>query len=187
MKSFTYNDAKVIGSTSFAAQFSRYDEYVSMVDKVVDVVLKKQPSMSKPSVPKIGELEEKVNEMEEELERHHKIRDSLEVELQSLSQRPLTIESFRNISDSDNNIFDQPKDKISRKLHSRYLEQKEAQARIKDLEDERAEQANEVITSCNRSSSVMAADETTDVLGIRYAPPHPTLPEPWKGLTDGST
>ncbi|PWA46552.1 kinesin motor domain-containing protein [Artemisia annua] len=92
----------------------------------------------------INVLEKRVNEMEEELERHHRIRDSLEVELQSVSQRLLTVESFRSSSDSDNNIFDQPEDQISRKLHSRYLELQEAQARIKDLEDERAEQANEI-------------------------------------------
>ncbi|GJR14355.1 kinesin-like protein KIN-12C [Tanacetum coccineum] len=92
----------------------------------------------------INVLEKRVNEMEEELERHHRIRDSLEVELQSVSQRLLTVESFRNDTDSDNNIFDQPEDQISRKLHSRYLELQEAHARIKDLEDEIAEQANEI-------------------------------------------
>ncbi|PWA45161.1 major intrinsic protein, Aquaporin-like protein [Artemisia annua] len=32
----------------------------------------------------------------------------------------------------------------------------------------------------------MAADEATDILGIRYASPNTTLPEPWKEtLTDG--
>ncbi|KAI7744954.1 hypothetical protein M8C21_027075 [Ambrosia artemisiifolia] len=91
----------------------------------------------------INMLEKRVNEMEEELERHHRIRDSLEVELQSLSQRLLTFESFRNGNDIDT-IIGQPEDQISRKLHSRYLELQEAHARIKDLEEERTEQANEI-------------------------------------------
>ncbi|GJR09537.1 DEAD-box ATP-dependent RNA helicase 14-like protein isoform X1 [Tanacetum coccineum] len=33
----------------------------------------------------------------------------------------------------------------------------------------------------------MAADGTADALGVRYAPPDPTLPETWKGLIDGYT
>ncbi|CAH1418965.1 unnamed protein product [Lactuca virosa] len=82
----------------------------------------------------INVLEKRVNEMEEELQRQHTIRDSLEVELQSLSQRLLTVESFRDCMDSDNSNLDQYEYQISRKL----------QARIKDLEDERAEQANEM-------------------------------------------
>nr|GEZ77302.1 kinesin-like protein KIN-12C [Tanacetum cinerariifolium] len=67
----------------------------------------------------INVLEKRVNEMEEELERYHRIRDSLEVELQSASLRLLTVKSFRNDTNSDNNVFDQPDDQISRKLHSR--------------------------------------------------------------------
>ncbi|KAI3497305.1 hypothetical protein L1887_39818 [Cichorium endivia] len=43
-------EAKVIGGTSYAGQFPGYDEYVPMVDKAVDSVLKKQASMPKPSV-----------------------------------------------------------------------------------------------------------------------------------------
>ncbi|KAF5814302.1 putative CRAL-TRIO lipid binding domain, CRAL/TRIO domain, CRAL/TRIO domain superfamily [Helianthus annuus] len=43
-------EAKVTGATSYASQFSGYDEYVPMVDKAVDSVLKKQASMPKPSV-----------------------------------------------------------------------------------------------------------------------------------------
>ncbi|KAK9050206.1 hypothetical protein SSX86_030825 [Deinandra increscens subsp. villosa] len=45
-------EAKVIGATSYAGQFSGYDEYVPMVDKAVDSVLKKQASMPKPLAPK---------------------------------------------------------------------------------------------------------------------------------------
>ncbi|XP_071703513.1 ATP-dependent RNA helicase-like protein DB10 [Rutidosis leptorrhynchoides] len=33
----------------------------------------------------------------------------------------------------------------------------------------------------------MSADGASDAMGPRYAPPDPTLPEPWKGLIDGST
>ncbi|XP_071704192.1 kinesin-like protein KIN-12C [Rutidosis leptorrhynchoides] len=80
----------------------------------------------------INVLEKRVNEMEVELERHHKIRDSLELELHSLGQRLLTVESFRNSTDNYN--VDQSDDQISRSAH----------ARIKDLEDERVEQANEI-------------------------------------------
>ncbi|KAK1407763.1 hypothetical protein QVD17_39390 [Tagetes erecta] len=92
----------------------------------------------------INMLEKRVNEMEEELERHHMIRDSLEVELQSLSQRLLTFESARNGKDYYNTNVGLHEDQISRKLHSRYLELQEAHAQIKDLEDERTEQANEI-------------------------------------------
>ncbi|XP_071703353.1 kinesin-like protein KIN-12C [Rutidosis leptorrhynchoides] len=90
----------------------------------------------------INVLEKRVNEMEVELERHHKIRDSLELELHSLGKRLLTVESFKKSADNYN--ADQSEDQISRKLHSRYLELQEAHARIKDLEDERVEQANEI-------------------------------------------
>ncbi|KAL4579210.1 hypothetical protein LXL04_015348 [Taraxacum kok-saghyz] len=79
----------------------------------------------------INVLEKRVNEMEEEIKRQHKIRDSLEVELQSLNQRLLSVESLQ---DSDNSNLDQYKYQISRKL----------QERIKDLEEERTEQANEM-------------------------------------------
>ncbi|XP_076894766.1 phosphatidylinositol/phosphatidylcholine transfer protein SFH8-like [Bidens hawaiensis] len=51
-------EAKVVGATSYAGQFSGYDEYVPMVDKAVDSVLKKQASMPKPpSIPKGMPLE----------------------------------------------------------------------------------------------------------------------------------
>ncbi|KAL9278023.1 hypothetical protein ACSQ67_024741 [Phaseolus vulgaris] len=33
----------------------------------------------------------------------------------------------------------------------------------------------------------MAATTTASSMGPRYAPPHPTLPKPWKGLVDGKT
>ncbi|GKA61953.1 phosphatidylinositol/phosphatidylcholine transfer protein SFH6-like protein isoform X1 [Tanacetum coccineum] len=61
-------EAKVIGSTSFAGQFSGYDEYVPMVDKAVDAVLKKQASMPKPSVPKGIPLESAAQELPKRLD-----------------------------------------------------------------------------------------------------------------------
>lgn len=58
----------MIGSTSFAGQFSGYDEYVPMVDKAVDAVLKKQASMPKPSVPKGIPLEAAAQELPKRLD-----------------------------------------------------------------------------------------------------------------------
>ncbi|KAI3515657.1 hypothetical protein L1887_14558 [Cichorium endivia] len=78
-----------------------------------------------------------VNEMDKEIERQHKIRDSMEVKLQSLNQRLSAVESFRDYMYSDNSNLDQYEYQISRKLQ-------EAHARIKDLEDDRTEQANEL-------------------------------------------
>ncbi|KAJ8419922.1 hypothetical protein Cgig2_009004 [Carnegiea gigantea] len=41
-------ESKIPGKTSFAANFSGYDEYIPMVDKPVDAGWKKQPSMERP-------------------------------------------------------------------------------------------------------------------------------------------
>ncbi|KAI3803643.1 hypothetical protein L1987_31801 [Smallanthus sonchifolius] len=49
-------EAKIIGATSYAGQFSGYDEYVPMVDKAVDSGWKKQPSPLKPYDPKEANL-----------------------------------------------------------------------------------------------------------------------------------
>ncbi|KAK8626797.1 hypothetical protein V6N13_134429 [Hibiscus sabdariffa] len=45
-------EAKVIGKTSYAGNFSGYDEYVPMVDKAVDSTWKKQASLQRLSTPK---------------------------------------------------------------------------------------------------------------------------------------
>ncbi|KAI3774795.1 hypothetical protein L1987_49357 [Smallanthus sonchifolius] len=45
-------ETKIVGATSYAGQFSGYDEYVPMVDKAVDSGWKKQPSPPKPYDPK---------------------------------------------------------------------------------------------------------------------------------------
>ncbi|KAK1414445.1 hypothetical protein QVD17_30189 [Tagetes erecta] len=44
-------EAKTIGTTSYAGQFSGYDEYVPMVDKAVDSGWKKQPPTPRPYDP----------------------------------------------------------------------------------------------------------------------------------------
>lgn len=43
---------KVVGKTSYAGNFSGYDEYVPMVDKAVDSSWKKQTSLLRPSASK---------------------------------------------------------------------------------------------------------------------------------------
>ncbi|XVF01072.1 hypothetical protein REPUB_Repub04eG0056100 [Reevesia pubescens] len=45
-------EAKVIGKTSYAGNFSGYDEYVPMVDKAVDSSWKKQTSLQRPAASK---------------------------------------------------------------------------------------------------------------------------------------
>jgi hypothetical protein len=44
--------AKVVGKVGYGVSFSGYDEYVPMVDKVVDAEWKKQASIQRPSVSK---------------------------------------------------------------------------------------------------------------------------------------
>ncbi|XP_024959282.1 phosphatidylinositol/phosphatidylcholine transfer protein SFH8-like isoform X2 [Cynara cardunculus var. scolymus] len=60
-------EAKVTGATSYVGQFSGYDEYVPMVDKAVDSVLKKQASMPKPSIPRGIPLESAAQKAPERL------------------------------------------------------------------------------------------------------------------------
>ncbi|XP_011047984.1 PREDICTED: phosphatidylinositol/phosphatidylcholine transfer protein SFH8-like isoform X1 [Populus euphratica] len=45
-------EAKVVGKAGYGVNFSGYDEYVPMVDKVVDAEWKKQASIQRPSVSK---------------------------------------------------------------------------------------------------------------------------------------
>ncbi|XP_021285863.1 phosphatidylinositol/phosphatidylcholine transfer protein SFH8-like isoform X2 [Herrania umbratica] len=59
MKSYSHlrltpvrEEAKVVGKTSYAGNFSGYDEYVPMVDKAVDSSWKKQNALLRPSAPK---------------------------------------------------------------------------------------------------------------------------------------
>ncbi|XP_065863918.1 kinesin-like protein KIN-12C [Euphorbia lathyris] len=70
----------------------------------------------------INVLEKKVYEMNDEVERHRLIRESLEVELQALRQRLLTVENFSDAVDSGNISSVIKEDPMSRYLHSKLLE-----------------------------------------------------------------
>ncbi|CAA2988871.1 Hypothetical predicted protein [Olea europaea subsp. europaea] len=89
-------------------------------------------------------LEKKVQEMGEEIEKHRVIRDSLELELQGLRERLLTVEDLTETLNSDNSSTTLSEDLISRKLHSRSLELAEALRRIRVLEAEKAGQSKEI-------------------------------------------
>lgn len=52
--------------------------------------------------------------MDEEVERHQSIRDSLEMEIQALRRRLSTVENFTDIVDSENSNSAQNEDLISR-------------------------------------------------------------------------
>ncbi|KAH7520915.1 hypothetical protein FEM48_Zijuj08G0196300 [Ziziphus jujuba var. spinosa] len=90
----------------------------------------------------INVLEKKVYEMDDEVERHRLIRDSLELELQALRQRLSTVENSAGIVDSDNINAEQTQ--IYVKLQNISLELHEAHTQIKLLEEERAEQDKEI-------------------------------------------
>ncbi|XP_059641625.1 kinesin-like protein KIN-12C [Cornus florida] len=90
----------------------------------------------------INVLEKKVSEMEGEVERHQFIRDSLELELQDLRRRMLTVENFTE--NQENYTVELPEDQPPRQLHNRALELHEAHNRIRVLEEERAEHAKEM-------------------------------------------
>ncbi|KAM7488000.1 hypothetical protein LguiB_025484 [Lonicera macranthoides] len=103
----------------------------------------------------INALEKKVGhstmvyEMEEEVERHRMIRDSLELEHQSLRHKFIsTIENFPEDSDFGNSDSKQlagpAEHQLSRKLHDKSLELHEARERMRVLEMERTEQAKEI-------------------------------------------
>ncbi|XP_055815679.1 phosphatidylinositol/phosphatidylcholine transfer protein SFH8 isoform X1 [Solanum dulcamara] len=46
-------EAKAIGMPGYTPNFPGYDEYVPMVDKAVDSAWKKEPSLQRPSIPKV--------------------------------------------------------------------------------------------------------------------------------------
>ncbi|KAL7104710.1 hypothetical protein ACP275_07G001000 [Erythranthe tilingii] len=92
----------------------------------------------------INVLEKKVNEMEEEVEKQRLIRDSLEVELQALRHRLLTVEDLTESMASETSSTSQLEDQFSRKSHARILEINEAGSRIRFLEEENKRQAKEI-------------------------------------------
>ncbi|KAF2310329.1 hypothetical protein GH714_007829 [Hevea brasiliensis] len=92
----------------------------------------------------INVLEKKVYEMDEEVERHRLIRESLELELQALRQRLSTVDNFTDIVDADNTNSLQNEDLISRKLNNE-LELQEAHNQIRFLERNIAEKDEEIM------------------------------------------
>ncbi|WOH15809.1 hypothetical protein DCAR_0935355 [Daucus carota subsp. sativus] len=92
----------------------------------------------------INVLEKKVNEMDEEVERHRIMRDSLEVETQALRERLLTVENYAENMESEHSTGRPAEDQLSRKLHDRSLELHDAHKRILALEKELAEQTKEI-------------------------------------------
>ncbi|KAF9674332.1 hypothetical protein SADUNF_Sadunf10G0116300 [Salix dunnii] len=92
----------------------------------------------------INVLETKVYEMNDEVERHRLIRDSLELELRTLRQRLSTVENTTDIADSENAISVQNEDSITRQLHNRSLELHEAYNRIRLLGRDITEKDKEI-------------------------------------------
>ncbi|KAH0993179.1 hypothetical protein GBA52_004662 [Prunus armeniaca] len=117
----------------------------------------------------INVLEKKVYEMNDEVERHRLIRDALELELQALRHRLLTVENFSENVDSENMNSEQAENLISRQLQSRLLELHEAHNKIKLLEEERAEQDKE-IKQCKEyiSELVLHAEAQTSQYQQKY-------------------
>ncbi|GAV71636.1 Kinesin domain-containing protein/Kinesin-relat_1 domain-containing protein [Cephalotus follicularis] len=91
----------------------------------------------------INVLEKKVYEMDEEVERHRLIRESLELEIHALRHRLSTVENLTGIMDTENRNGEQA-DQLSRQLHNKLLELHEAHNRIRFLEKERSEQNKEI-------------------------------------------
>ncbi|EYU33096.1 hypothetical protein MIMGU_mgv1a0001131mg, partial [Erythranthe guttata] len=92
----------------------------------------------------INVLEKKVNEMEEEVEKQRLIRDSLEVELQALRHRLLTVEDLTESMACETSSTSLLEHHFSRKSHARILEINEAGSQIKFLEEENKRQAKEI-------------------------------------------
>lgn len=93
----------------------------------------------------INALEKKVYEMEEEVENQKLIRDSLEVELQALKERMMSVETFTEDRCSENSNAGQLlEDQLFRKLQKRTSELQESNNQIRLLEEERAEKAKEI-------------------------------------------
>ncbi|KAL0457547.1 UNVERIFIED_CONTAM: Kinesin-like protein KIN-12C [Sesamum latifolium] len=87
----------------------------------------------------INVLEKKVHEMEDEVEKQRLIMDSLELELQALRHRLLTVEDLTESMVSENSNTAPLEDRLSRSLATN-----EAHTRIRFLEEENARQAKEI-------------------------------------------
>ncbi|XP_054821452.1 kinesin-like protein KIN-12C [Prosopis cineraria] len=92
----------------------------------------------------INVLEKKVYEMDEEVGRHHLIRDSLEKKLQALEERLQAVDSLPQNADSDIIKVQQPEEQMSRQPSRRITELHEALNRIRILEEEKAEQDKQI-------------------------------------------
>ncbi|KAH6808567.1 phragmoplast orienting kinesin 1 [Perilla frutescens var. frutescens] len=92
----------------------------------------------------INVLEKKVLEMDEDVEKQRLIRDSLELEIQALRDRLLTVEDLTESMTSENSCAAVFEEQLSRKLHQRSLEINEARSRIRFLEEENAKQSKEI-------------------------------------------
>ncbi|KAL3505563.1 hypothetical protein ACH5RR_030945 [Cinchona calisaya] len=92
----------------------------------------------------INVLEKKVYEMEEEVERHHTIRDSLEVELHAMRERLLMVESLTEDLDSKNSNTELYENQFSRKTYGGFVEFHEACNQIRSLEKEKENLAKEI-------------------------------------------
>uniref|UniRef100_A0A7N0TKP3 Kinesin motor domain-containing protein n=1 Tax=Kalanchoe fedtschenkoi TaxID=63787 RepID=A0A7N0TKP3_KALFE len=92
----------------------------------------------------VNVLEQKVFEMDEEVKRHKSIRDSLELEVKSLRQRMLTVETLTENMDPEQLVNKLSDDQLWRQLDDKSLELQEACSRIMFLEGERSRQDIEI-------------------------------------------
>ncbi|KAE8731019.1 Phragmoplast orienting kinesin-1 [Hibiscus syriacus] len=88
-------------------------------------------------------LEQKVYELDEEVERHRFIRISLEHELQFLRDRLSKVDNFVDMHSVNSNA-EQTEDHFSRQMHNRLLQLHEAHDQIRILEREREELRMEI-------------------------------------------
>ncbi|KAK6160939.1 hypothetical protein DH2020_004320 [Rehmannia glutinosa] len=108
----------------------------------------------------INVLEKKVHEMEEEVEKQRLIRDSLELELQALRHRLLTVEDLTDSMTSENSSTAILEDHLSRSL-----EINEAHNRIRFLEEENRRQAKEY-----KTLEAMVHEVKTNISNVSTAP-----------------
>ncbi|KAF9619035.1 hypothetical protein IFM89_004379 [Coptis chinensis] len=92
----------------------------------------------------INVLEKKVYDMGAEVERHRMMRDNLEMELQALKLRMLTVENSRDILDLECSDIEQNGYEFSRLVTATTLGLEESRKQIRVLEKERAAQATEI-------------------------------------------
>ncbi|KAL3812228.1 hypothetical protein ACJIZ3_013496 [Penstemon smallii] len=92
----------------------------------------------------IDVMEKKVSEMEEEVKEHHLRRDSMELELQALRHRLLSVEDLTESMTSEYSKTSLPEDQLFRKLQNKCEEISVAHGRIRFLEEENAAQYKEI-------------------------------------------